>query len=192
MGAPRPANFCDEFWGDWGPWVLEHGIPVLPAQAAEDESYPVARWIATEWAAVLHLSYRSADGDDPASLETDDQAFRRVRGEWQELNGGGGTNWFDGLELARPSAIGPDEAHAICEGWVGAADYVCGIVQGVAGINAANILVEQNGTISEGPVDSPLGAWIVAFDGARPVRIVIRSSAGAPLLHHEVKNEGRV
>ena len=40
----KPASYDEDLMTDWSLWVLDHGLPDIPAAVAVGESVPVARW----------------------------------------------------------------------------------------------------------------------------------------------------
>ncbi len=149
VGTSPPGSFAVDL-GDWDDWLLVHGLPELPDVVGEGEAVPVAVWVGSEWAATLHLSYRDADEDEP-SLDTDHQAFRRVRGEWEAANGSGGSNWSPGLAL-KPPSLGPRDAFACGLGLYVDPAWSVGVVDGVAGSDAATVEVETPAGIESAPL----------------------------------------
>lgn len=87
-----------------------------------------------------------------------------------------GTDWAQGLELRRPelharSAFG-GESRCDC------GDWAVGCTDGVAGTAASVVELEQAGHISTRPLDSPLGGWVVSFDGHEPAIVRLRDDHG--------------
>jgi hypothetical protein len=87
----RPASFADEWMSEWSEWVLDHGLPDLPAEVAGGDAVPVAYWAGPLVGAVLHRWRRSGDelADDEVGEEV--QHFRRTSHGWEEANGQGGS-----------------------------------------------------------------------------------------------------
>ena len=169
----RPSSFDDHYIGDWDVWVLGNGLPELPSAVDVDESVPVAYWRLGGWAAVLNLTYVEADPEvgEPASLDTDTQSFRWTGREWEMADGSGGTNWFPGLEVRRPSGLGPQDVVAIHQGSFATPTWTSAVLDGVAGVEAEAIEVDQAGRRHRQPLDSPVGAWVAAFDGRQSATV---------------------
>jgi hypothetical protein len=173
---------------EWGPWVLEHGVPSLPAAVGVDEAVPVARWISGRWAAIVYLRYCEPDPDpdpdpepdpefdpDEASLETDAQSYRRVDGAWEMTESSGGTSWWGGLELVRPAFVGAREAFGmgLASSWEGGRSY--SVVEGIAGSDATSVEIEQGGRVERCELDSSMGVWVAAFDGHLAATVRVRA-----------------
>jgi hypothetical protein len=181
----RPGSFGAEAMGDWEDWVLEHGVPQdVPETLAVDEIVPVACWRDETWAAVLHLMYREAEADPEqpafdweAGIDDETQTFRRAGDRREAAGGSGGGSWFDGLRLRAPG-IGDDEAIVLGRGAHGEAGWLCGTARGVAGRSARTVEVEQAGRVVARPIDSPVGAWVTAFDGTQPAVVRVRNAEG--------------
>lgn len=155
---------------EWSLWVLEHGLPNLPASVKKGESVPVARWVGGRVGAVLHVQWmwEHHAGDDDLRPSEDDflisevACFRRVDGGWQQGDGGGGSGWYSPV-LERSNSIGPAETRPFGlhgEGGCCLAPY------GITGTAARFIEVETEGRVERAPLESPIGAWIAAWDPA--------------------------
>jgi hypothetical protein len=61
-----------------------------------------------------------------------------------------------------------------CQFWTGEDEWSCGATFGLAGANAALVAVESDGVVELRRIESPLRAFVAAFDGSRPtvVRVV--------------------
>jgi hypothetical protein len=142
----------------------------------EREIVPIAYWRGELWAAVLELWYRPADpepGFEPVGLDTTEQAYHWRDGRWEAAGGSGGGSWSDDLCLDAP----PLEAGEVWGGGYGhygGPEWVAGVASGVAGSDACRVEVEQDGRVESRPIDSPLRAWVVAFDGRRPAIVRVR------------------
>ena len=62
--------------------------------------------------------------------------------EWEAAGGSGGTNWSPGLDL-KPPPLGPRQAWASGLGLYGGPEWTAGIVDGLAGADAATVEVES-------------------------------------------------
>lgn len=177
-GGLRPGSF-GVVLGEWDDWLLVNGLPELPKAVGEGEAVPVAVWVGGRWAATLHLEYRDADdhSDDAPTLDTEKQAYRWDGAEWEAVDGGGGSNWPWGLNLERPP-LAPREAHAGSVGLYGGPEWTAGAVEGVAGTAAATVEVECATGIEVAPLTSPIGAWVVAFDGRLDSIVRVRDADG--------------
>lgn len=176
----RPPSFDADHICYWDEWVLVHGLPDLPPVVGVGEAVPVAWWRGGGWAAVLNLEYVADDAefDEPARLDTDTQSFRWDGRAWEMADGSGGAGWFPGFDVRPPAHLGPREAFAMHCGSHASHEWASGVLDGVAGVEAESVEVEQGGRRHRQALDSPVGAWVAAFDGRRPatVRVLGRGS----------------
>jgi hypothetical protein len=161
----RPESFDEDVWTDWSTWVLDHGLPDLPAALDVGESVPVARWVGERFAAVLHVQWMWGDcGDDHLINEV--ETFARRDDVWIAANGSGGTGWFD-PPFRRPESIGPDDVEVTGEQLSGGDGWYCCAVDGIAGTDARFIEVDDADGTTRQPIESPFGAFIACSDGTR-------------------------
>lgn len=167
----------------WSLWVLDHGLPPLPGAVAADESVPIARWVGPRFAAVEHVQcWHDDDAEDPDPDELENEIELLVRREdgWEVASGSGGSSWHD-PPFSRPSALLDDdvwfggEVGSGGDGW-----YACAI-EGIAGADAATVEVECDGVVTPMPIESPIGAFVVALDAARPAVVRVRRTDGSVL-----------
>jgi hypothetical protein len=172
-GARRPASFDADLSRQWSRWVLEHGLPQLPApDLAIGESVPVAYRIGPDTAAVLHISRTLDDGAQAVRTDTDVDLFSLVDGVWVEW-GGGGAGGSNDSPLARID-VPPD--HVDLSGTVAAGgERGCKALWGEVGVSAAVAEVEQAGRVTRRPVEAPIGAFVVC---ARPRASLHRQGHG--------------
>lgn len=108
-------------------------------------------------------------------------------GEGREAaNGSGGSNWSPGLAL-KPPSLGPQDAFACGLGSYGDPAWTAGVVDGVAGSDAATVEVETPAGIESAPLTSPVGAWVVAFDGHLGAIVRVRDADGIVLCENRVE-----
>ena len=184
MGT-RPGAFHELHMTEWSEWVLDHGLPPLPEGVGREGSVPVARWVGPRYAAVMHVQ-RGGHIDDPGLGELENEVELFVRGDdaWQTCDATGGTNWHDPPFL-RPD-MEPERVwffgmlYSPCEG-----GFACA-VDGIAGAAAETIEVEDGDGVTAMAVESPMGAFVVAFDAARPAVIRVRDAEGRVLGAAEV------
>jgi len=187
VGDSPPGSFAVDL-GEWDRWLLAHGLPELPDAVAAGEAVPVAVWVGSRWAATLHLVYRDSDEDaslGEPSLDTEEQAFRWSGEEWEAAGASGGTSWSPGLDL-KPPALGPREVWTGGLGRYGGPDWNAGVVGGLAGADAASVEVQSAAGIESAPFSSPVGAWLVAFDGRREAVLRVRDADGIDLCERRV------
>jgi hypothetical protein len=179
----RPSSFAAELAWEWGHWVIDHGLPALPSDLAPGESVPVAWWRGPAVAAVLHIYRRdpSVDDDEGPQLETDVQVMRRLDDRWVDVDGGGGTNWSAGVVLEAPD-LPLDAVHHGTFEFRHSTEWAVAAWDGVVGIDADGVAVEQDGRRHQQPIDSPLRAFVVAFDALLPARVQVISRSGDLLL----------
>jgi hypothetical protein len=161
----EPSSFDEDLMEDWSFWVLDHGLPPLPHRVNVGESVPVARWAGPRVGAVLHIQWRWSDEHDDDHLTTETQAFRRRGTAWEVANGQGGTGWFD-PPFVRPSHIGPTDVVIGGQFFASEVGWSCSGVDGIVGVDAAAIEVEDSDGVTRRPIESPFGAVIACSDGA--------------------------
>lgn len=59
---------------DLGTWVLDHGLPLLPAKLDVDETIATARWAGEEYGAVLFVSRYIDEEQAEFAIDTDVRA----------------------------------------------------------------------------------------------------------------------
>jgi len=156
---------------------------------SEDEAVPVAYWRDERWAAVLELRHRPAHpGFEPEGLDTDVQAYRWNGREWEATDATGGGSWSDDLRIQGPELQPGEVTCCFGHGWHGGPEWV-GDAYGVAGRDARLVEVEQQDRVVWRPIESPLRAWVVAFDGRLPAIVRVRSDR-AVLLEDVVEPAG--
>jgi hypothetical protein len=155
---------------DWSVWVLEHGLPDLPAVLGIGDVIPVARWIGPDLGGVLYVRHLAwgEPTDDDYEVETDGDAevLRRVDGSWEPPNGSGGGGWID-PPFQRPADLGPREVDVWHFGSRGAPDSWTGVyLYGITGTEATSVeVIDATGTVRN-PIESPFGAFIACADGS--------------------------
>ena len=159
--------------------MLARGLPQLPTAVGVDDFVPLARWVSNDWAAILHVSYCGPEPDiemQKPYLDTETVGYHRVGGVWVAASASGGTTWSDSLELVRPPDVGRRDAICIHAGSYSEGElWTCGVADGVAGMDATVIEVEQFGRVVQNRIDSPVGAWVAAFDGNEDVIVRVRA-----------------
>jgi len=134
---------------------------------------PIARWSGARFGAALQVSRDEDEGDD--YLDTNAQVFWRAPDGWETSDAEGGSNWL-GHNLRAPD-LPPRHvhfAHVHCSGNLCAAD-------GVAGAEASVIELEDEDGVTRRPLESPLRAFIVAFDGGKVANIRVLDVCGVVL-----------
>jgi hypothetical protein len=148
---------------DLGAWVLDHGLPALPPELDTDEAVAIARWSGEEYGAVLYVSSYVDEEEGESGVDTDVQTYRRVGGSWVASEGSGGGGWFD-QPFERPD-IGENYAAVLhVHSMHGPTESYCA-AYGVAGRGAAFVEVLTATGSAVAPLDSPVGAFVVAADG---------------------------
>ena len=179
----RPDSFTEEL-GAWDDWILEHGLPELPAAIAEGECIPVAVWVSDEWGATLHVCRYPPDRDPEnlTRMDTEARGFRRAHGGWEEASGRGGIGYTApaGWTLRIPG-ISPREAYSFHQGLHPCADGNVSVVDGVAGSDACTVEVQTRAGTVSGQLSSPVGMWIVAYDGDEAATVRVRDDQGVVL-----------
>jgi len=163
-----PASFNEDHMDDWSLWVLKSGLPDLPVSVKKGESVPVARWAGHTVGAVLHVqwSWEHYEGDhdlEPAeddSLASEVTCFYRVDGLWQEGNARGGSGWYSPV-FERFGLIGASETREFGRHGEGSC---CLAPYGITGTAAQFIEAETGAGIERAPLESPIGAWVAAWE----------------------------
>ena len=187
--TPAPTSFDEDNMDEWSLWVLENGLPTLPILVNRGDSVPVARWAGITVGAVLHVQWmwEHYEGDDDLLPSEDDflasmvTCFRWIDGVWQEGNGSGGSGWYSAL-LERSDSIGQEQTRKFGDHGEGSC---CLAPYGITGIDARVIEVDTGGRIERSPVESPIGAWIAAWDPAFAATVRILGE-GEAVLYSEV------
>jgi hypothetical protein len=181
----RPESFDSGLSEQWSRWVLDHGLPALPAALADGESVPVAWWTGPDSAAVLHLrrwppaDMRDLYGPDDTFTDVDVDVFARESSGWALAASGGSGGWSEAT-LARVEVA---DDHASLSGAVGGAfghrQHLA--LWGEVGAAAATLEVEQDGVTTSHPVVAPLGWVVVSAAVGSPFTARVRDGAGRVL-----------
>jgi hypothetical protein len=158
LTVERPPSFDADWMSDWSEWVLDHGLPALPAVLGDDEAVPIARWPGARLGGVLHVSRYWDEEDGEGRLDTEVEVFRRTDDGWEASNGGGGSGWFD-PPFERPD-LGPRQVIAGHEHGSDHLTWSCCSIDGVAGIDAVWVEVVDAAGVERHPIESPFGAFI--------------------------------
>ena len=175
----HPPSFDPDYMEDWNLWVLDNGLPAPPPTVRFGESVPIVRWSGPRFGAVLHVERDDEEGEDYLSTET--QVYRRTRRGWEASNGSGGSNW-PGPNLGPPE-LPPRHVHfghLHCSGDSGC----CAAADGIAGWQAAVVELEDEDGITRRPIESPLRAFIVAFDAQRLATVRVLDEFEAVIAEH--------
>ena len=180
-GPSAPASFDEDDMEEWSLWVLNHGLPAMPIAVAKGESVPLARWIGTAVAAVLHVQWMwGSDDPDDDYLASEVVCFSQVDGVWRSSGASGGMGWPSAV-LGRSDSIGPAETQSFgIHGEVGEAGR-CMATFGIAGTAARFIEVETEGRVERAPLESAVGAWIACWDPASAATVRILGDDDSPL-----------
>jgi hypothetical protein len=177
-GPAAPASFDEDHMDEWSLWVLENGLPELPVSVKKGESVPVARWAGGTVGAVLHVQWmcdhddrdahhRAPEDDDFLASEV--TCFYRVDGLWREGNASGGSGWYSPV-LERSDLIGAAETR---EFGLHGEGSCCVAPYGITGTAARLIEVETGGRVERAPLESPIGAWVAAWEPASTATVRI-------------------
>lgn len=161
--------------------VLDNGLPELPESLEPGHGIAAARWVDGDFGVVLCVYRRVPDADDdPVDFDEygyDVRGYFRHNGEWEALNGSGGSSWpdppFARLSELRQYGIASGHMHA-----EGAGNELVRIADGFAGPGVMTIEVSHNGAVTQMPVESPIGAWVVGVVGEGPAAWTARDADG--------------
>jgi hypothetical protein len=175
-----PTSFAEDLMTDWGLWVLDHGLPELPATVEIGESVPVARWVGPRFASVLHVQWMWSDDHHRDYLASEVEVFVRTASGWDASDAIGGTSWFD-PPLQRPSWVGPRDARIVGQHCSGSSGWSCRAVYGLAGDEAAFIeVIDARGVIRR-PFDSAEGAFVACSDATETAEVRVLARDGTAL-----------
>jgi len=180
----RPSDFCASNTTKWDRWVIENGLPTVPARMRPGLAVPIARWIDEERCLVLHVMDCIHDQECSSSdvhFVTDLRRFVKRGKEWERLPVSGGGDWLygDSLRLNIPDA----RAYFTDDGfgevrWLGA---TVGSLEGSSGRHAASVnLYFESETITRA-IDAPNGVFVVGFGAVRPHTIEVVGGDGSVL-----------
>jgi hypothetical protein len=160
-----PAGFDEDEADWWCEWVLDHDLPEPPGVLAKGQAVPIARWAGPQFGAVLSAAWSwSTDHETFGSDELISivQVFRRTATGWEGTDGDGGSSWFD--PPFQPPKIDPREVEIFGLHYSGRDGWHCAARYGMVGSGIAFAdLVTDDFTVRR-PIESRVGAVIVAFD----------------------------
>jgi hypothetical protein len=193
-GPTAPASFDEDHMDEWSLWVLENGLPDLPVSVQKGESVPEARWAGGTVGAVLQVRWTVTFHTGEDLLVCAVKCCYRVDGAWQLGHTSGGSGWFSAL-LERRGFVGPGETLRFGEHGEGGC---CLAPYGITGTAARFIEVETGGRVERAPLESPIGAWVAAWEPASTatVRILgeddvlLYSKSYAPWPWYTTKTDG--
>jgi hypothetical protein len=182
MSAGYPVDsFDEEAANSWDLWVLDNGLPDLPETVQKGESVPIARWVGPRFGAVLRVEWCWAAEPPPDwtdRLESVVEVFMRTPDGWKPSSGWGGSGWYE-PPLQRLSILDPQDAYIGNLHSSGDHDWNCAARFGVVGTDVvATELVSDEGKVRL-PVESAIGAVIIAFDATRPATIRLIAADGS-------------
>ncbi len=183
--TPRPGSFHRDEQPDWALWVLDHGLPELPAQLAVDECVPVSRWLGPDIAAVTTVT-RYVDDEGDEWVDDDTMFFLRSAHGWEQDGGSGGAGapvvdddaYASNRGVFGDRPLAPDQVVMEPSVWSGGRDWSAVAVIGLAGSNAAVGEVEQAGQVVRAPLEAPVGMFVIAFRGEQPAVVRVLDATG--------------
>ena len=187
----RPESFAQALSEDWSRWVLEHGLPELPAVLQDGESVPAAWWTGPDSAAVLHVRRPLPDDDAPPEpwTEIDVQLFERVAGTWRTGPSGGAGGWSDPTSTRVDVPADHADLSGVVGGSVGGLELIA--LWGEVGTAATTVELEQDGVTTSRTLTDPPG-WVVVCGAARNgYRARVRDASGRVLTEEVAPPEDR-
>jgi hypothetical protein len=179
IGLVQPRSFAEEWMEGWSLWVLDHGLPDLPATVEVGESVPVARWAGPRFGAVLHVDWSWSEDHEDDSLSSEIEVFRRGADGWESSSGSGGGGWFD-PPLCRPDV--PPRYAALGHWHASGGDgWGCCAAYGLAGVEAVTVEVIDMDGVTRHPIESPLGVFVVCADRFVEATVRVLDAAESPL-----------
>jgi hypothetical protein len=181
-----PSSFHFDNSDEWGAWVLDHGLPGLPAVLGEDDEVPIAYWAGRRFGVVLFRSWWSGgddeDQDEGVEMErdvnTDHYCYERSDRGWESTGGGGGVAGLQADPLG-PLDL-PSDFAAI--GGSFQDDGIAGVTGLVGRFAAVLELTSDRDRVIRRAVEAPLNQFVVCFDRVEIVTVRILNSNGRPLL----------
>jgi hypothetical protein len=184
----HPPSFADDFMWDWCEWVLDRGLPELPATIAVGEAVPIARWVG-DFAAVLIVSCYvggqsdedtdedpDADPDQPI-YDLDTYCFRRMDGRWEPADGISGSNWPLEASLS-PMDLPARRAQIYSTMTTGGLGWACIAFEYTAGTAASAVELTIDGHTTVHPVEAPLSVGVVCAPWLRQVTVRLLTETG--------------
>jgi hypothetical protein len=165
-----PPSFHNEYADAWGPWVLDHGLPALPAALGEDDEVPIALWAGERFGAVLFRSWDSWVDDDDLGfagdireVNDDHYCWYRSEGGWHPMGSGGGSGG-PSAEPMTSRQVAPDLAAFGGEWQDGDRVSTVRGLTGHVGERARYIELVDRHAVTRRPVEAPLGQVLVCWD----------------------------
>lgn len=180
----RPESFDEYICGDWDLWVLKHGLPEGVPEPVLGESVPVARWSGPSFGAVLQIAWQYGVPDEEDSLVSEVRVYRRHGSSWEASDGGGGTSWFN-PPFVRPSGLGPRDVWGFHIHESGGDQWRCRSADGFAGADAVRVELHDSAGVTSRAIESPFGAFIVAWDATEAVRLRVFDAQDVCMLDQE-------
>jgi hypothetical protein len=156
-------------------------LPALPTAPPPEQPVVVARWVGPRFAA-LRILFRYRNESEE---EVDDDILlyqREPSGDWRELEGSGGSNWAEGpaaslqRQVSNPASVLLGAPQVFEHGGVKVA-----AADGEAGAAASWIEVQDFDGRTRRRVESPLGLFVVCWNGASCAVLLVLAEDGREL-----------
>jgi hypothetical protein len=150
--------------------------PETPLSQLDDGRLPVgdrfvilARWADADRGAVFTLSPSRFSDPADGDYDTDVTSFlRRADGTWDEEGSGGG-GWI-APRIVRPD-MPPGDFQIFGTGFNPGRGWTPAYCFGFCGTDVVSIESDNGGRLATGPIESPVGAFVVVWDCDSPVSI---------------------
>lgn len=200
-GWLRPSSLKDVNRTQWSLWVLDNGLPELPDSIERGECVPVACWNGSRFGAVVHIERATWGFPSPpepppppppgmglgvigptvvGDLVSTVQVLRRTPTGWEVAKARGGAGWSE-PELV-PSDM-PEGTATFRSSFYArpSSEWSCKAKVGAVGRGAFLVEIKDAEGTTRRPVDSPLGLFVTAFDGAMAATIRVLDGEGSVL-----------
>ena len=159
--------------------ILNEGLPAVPLIVTPGPGFAAARWVGREYGALLHLRW---DPDTPSLVECHVETYRRSSRGWVGVCAGG-HSWWTSDPIAMPSlpSSAVEFGGSVECGWVGPTGLLSEGVVGIPGICGTEITwieVDSASGIDRMPLESSVGAFVVAHDIGSEFVVRLGTSTG--------------
>lgn len=158
--------------------ALEDGLPDPPEVIIKGQCVPVARWAGPLFGAVLRVEwFWNPERPEDDRLDSIVQPFRRTAAGWDQSGGDGGSGRFE-PPFQRPS-IEPEAVSLWGTHVSGDQEWMCAAPYGVVGSGISTAELHSGDQVISRPIESKVGALVLAFDATLPADLKMISLDGA-------------
>lgn len=153
--------------------ILNQGLPLAPSIVTPGRGFVAARWVGREYGALLYLRW---DFQVPVQVECHMETYQRLSGEWVGMCDGG-HSWWTSDPIARPDLPSSAVVFGGSLGCIFGSVSIVGI-PGICGTEVTWIEVDSASGIDRMPVESSVGAFVVAHDMLSEFVVRLGTSTG--------------